>query len=253
MRIGRNIRDLEVPFQDEIKFSIKNNFDLIQLWYKRGEIDMVYEQDQIKAIKNSNISTILHGSFDINDFEEYENDFVNTLIKLGHKETIIHPMIKTETINKNNHEILENKLLHLCNKLNELNIKVYIENNHAMMKTFYTLAQWESFFKKAPKNTEFLLDIVHVMFCDDYEYMRKLVKIKYPKCLHVADTKKGMCGKKHVHLPIGHGIIDFNIVFNDILKDFDGIIILEIKNTDENIVESKKMIQEYTNFDKRRN
>ena len=44
---------------------------------------MVYEQDQIKAIKNSNISTILHGSFDINDFEEYENDFVISVFNNG--------------------------------------------------------------------------------------------------------------------------------------------------------------------------
>ena len=43
-------------------------------------------------------------------------------------------------------------------------------------------------------------------------------------------------------MPIGKGIIDFNIVFNDILKDFDGLIIMEIKNTDENILDSKRKL-----------
>ena len=253
MRIGRNIRDLDVPFKDEIEFSKKNNFDLIQLWYTKGKISMVYEDDSVKAIIDSKYCTILHGLFDVDDFEQYSNDFINTLIKLKHKEVILHPVIKSCEVTNDSKNRLYSNVLKLCNELDKYNITVYVENNHSNMKVFYELNEWKMFFDKAPKNVEFLLDVVHVMFCDDYEYMRKLVKIKYPKCLHVADTKKGMCGKKHVHLPIGHGIIDFNIVFNDILKDFDGIIILEIKNTDENIVESKKMIQEYTNFDKRRN
>ena len=245
MKIGRNIRDLDIPFKYEVDFSKKYGFDLIQLWYKRGNIDLVYENNQIEAIKKSNIKTILHGSFDINDFDEYADDFIKTLIKLKHKETIIHPMIKTEKINRVTNKKLVDKVLNLCNKLNEKGITVYVENNHVKMKTFYTLEQWKYFWSKAPKNTEFLLDIVHVLFNDDYDYMRELIKIKYPKCLHIADTKKGLVGKKHLHLPIGEGIIDFNIIFNDILKDFNGIIILEIKNTDYYIIESKKLLLKY--------
>ena len=245
MRIGRNLRDLDVPFKDEIEFSKKNQFDIIQLWYKRGKVDLVYEKDQVKAIKECGIPTILHGAFDINDFNGYGDDFVNLLVKLKHKETIIHPMIKTEKVNKETTGLLVKKVLELCHKLDEKGITVYIENNHKKMKSFYTLKQWKEFWAKAPKNTEFLLDIVHVLFCDDYDYMRKLVEIKYPKCLHIADTKKGMVGKKHLHLPIGHGIVDFNLIFQDILKDFDGIIIMEICNTDENIIASKNQLIEY--------
>lgn len=245
MRIGRNIRDLDIPFKDEVEFSKNNNFDIIQLWYKRGKVDLVYEKNQIKAIKECGIPCILHGTFDINDFDDYADDFVNLLVKLKHKETILHPMIKTEKVNKKTNNILVNKVLDLCNKLDKLNIKVYVENNHTKMKTFYTPKQWEYFWKKAPKNTEFLLDIVHVMFCDDYEYMKKIVSIKFPKCLHIADTKKGMVGKKHLHLPIGKGSINFNIIFNDILKGFDGIIIMEIKNTDAAIIDSKNKLINY--------
>ena len=244
VRIGRNIRDLDIPFKDEVEFSKKNGFDIIQLWYKRGKVDMVYEKNQIKAIKNCNIPCILHGTFDINDFD-YADDFVSLLVKLKHKETIVHPMIKTEEINEKTNSLLVNKVLELCNKLNEKGIKVYVENNHVKNKTFYTLRQWKYFWSKAPENTEFLLDIVHVMFCNDYDYIRKLVNIKYPKCLHVADTYKGMVGKKHLHLPLGKGIIDFDIIFGDILKDFEGIIIMEIKNTDENIIASRDLLLKY--------
>ena len=56
-----------------------------------------------------------------------------------------------------------------------------------------------------------------------------------------------MVGKKHLHLPIGRGVIDFNIIFKDILKDFDGIIILEIKNTDAAIIDSKNKLISHLN------
>ena len=71
-----------------------------------------------------------------------------------------------------------------------------------------------------------------------------MVKIKYPKALHVADTIKGMIGPKHLHLPVGDGIVDFDLIFNDILKDFDGIIVLEINNTDKKMIESKNKLIE---------
>lgn len=71
-----------------------------------------------------------------------------------------------------------------------------------------------------------------------------MVKIKYSKALHVADTTKSMIGPKHLHLPIGDGIVDFDLIFNDILRDFDGIIVLEINNTDKKMIESKNKIIE---------
>lgn len=248
MRIGRNIRDLDIPFDYEVDFSIRNGFDLIQLWYRRGVIDAVYVEDIIKSINQSGIQTIIHGTFDINDFDEYEEDFINTIIKLNHKETIIHPSIVTEEVNEKTDRILADKVLNLCNRLNDLGVKVYIENNHEYMQTFYTKKQWEYFWSKAPSNTEFLMDVVHVLFCDDYEYMQELVNIKRPTVLHIADTKKGRVGRKHLHLPIGDGIIDFNKIFNEILPDFDGLIILEIKNLDSNIINSKTKIEKYLNI-----
>ena len=120
MRIGRNIRDLDIPFKDEVEFSINNNFDIIQLWYSKGVLDLVYVDDQIEEIKNSNIQTIIHGSFDINDFDKYSDDYIKLLLDLNHKETIIHPVIKSEKINKKTNNILVSNVLKLVNRLKSL-------------------------------------------------------------------------------------------------------------------------------------
>ncbi len=251
LRIGRNLRDLDCPFKDEIDFSIESKFDIIQVWYKCGKIDALYEKDAINCLKTSSINSIIHAAFDISDFDDYEDDLINKLIELNHKELILHPMIKSKEVNKETTKELEDKVLNLLNRLDKLGIVVYVENNHKHMKSFYTLTQWKNFFKKAPKNTEFLLDIVHVLYADDYEFLKKLVDIKRPKALHVADTIKGKVGKKHLHLPIGKGIIDFNKIFTEIIPNYSDLIILEIKNTDKNILESrealKKILQDKNN------
>ena len=243
LRIGRNIRDLDCPFQDEIDFSYEHNFDIIQVWYKQGKIDSTYELDPINTLKNSKIKSIIHAAFDINDFNDYEDDLINKLTKLNHQELILHPMIKTKEVNKETVKELEEKVLNLLNKLDKLNITVYVENNHKDMQCFYTLTQWKKFFKKAPKNTEFLIDVVHVLYCDDYDYMKKLVSIKRPKAIHIADTIKGRVGNRHLHIPIGKGIIDFNKIFNEIIPNYNDLIILEIKNTDKFILESRDKIK----------
>lgn len=243
LRVGRNLRDLDCPFKDEITFSYENNFDIIQVWYKCGKIDSMYDIDPIKSLKYAPIKSIIHAAMDVSDFKDYEDDLIEKVLELGHKELILHPMIKSREINKDSINELETNVLNLLNKLDKLGIVVYVENNHFHMKCFYTLEQWKNFFEKALSNTEFLLDIVHVLYCDDYEYLKKLVEIKRPKCLHIADTIKGKVGNKHLHLPIGMGIIDFNKIFNEIIPDYDDLIILEIKNTDKNIIESRDKIK----------
>ena len=243
LRIGRNLRDLDCPFKDEIEFSYENNFDIIQVWYKCGKIDSMYDIDPIKSLKESSIKSIIHAAMDIDDFILYEDDLIEKIVELGHKELILHPMIKSRVVDVDTVKELEDKVLGLLNKLDKLGVTVYVENNHIHMQCFYSLEQWKNFFEKAPGNTEFLLDVVHVMYCDDYEYMKKLVEIKRPKCLHIADTIKGKVGNKHLHLPIGNGIIDFDKIFNEIIPGYDDLIILEIKNTDKNIISSRDKIK----------
>lgn len=242
IQIGTSIREREIPFKYEIEFAKKNKYDFIQLWYKQGNINHLYEENANDAVLNSNIKIILHALMDIGDFQIYGDDLIQKLILFKHKEVIIHPVIKSMEVNSKNDRLLADELISFCKRLKKLDITVYVENNHDHMQTFYTIRQWEYFFENAPDNVYPLIDIVHVLFCNDYDYLRRLVNVKYPRALHIADTVKGMRGSKHLHLPIGDGIIDFDLVFGDILKDFQGLLILEINNTDKNMIESKKKI-----------
>ena len=244
LRIGRNLRDLDCPFVDELEFSYENNFDIVQVWYSKGKIDATYIEDSLEYIKNSLIPVIIHAAMDISDFDEYEDDLIGKLVYLNHKELILHPMIKSELVTAESSRRLEEKVIIFAKKLEKLNITVYVENNHKHMKCFYTLSQWKRFFKSAPKNVELLLDVVHVMYADDYEEMIKLVNFRRPKALHIADTIKGKIGKKHLHIPIGRGIIDFNRIFNEIIPNYNDLVILEIKNTDKNIIDSRDKIRD---------
>ena len=244
IRLGTSAREREIPFRYESEFAIENKYDFIQIWYKDGNINSLYEKDIVESIKNANIKVIFHALMDVGDFKLYGDDLIDKLKYLGHKELIIHPVLKSKPVNKRNSQLLADNLIAFCNELNELGITVYVENNHDHMQVFYTLEQWKYFFSKAPSNVELLIDIVHILFCNDYDLLREMIKIKYPKALHVADTIKGMIGPKHLHLPIGDGIVDFNLIFNDILKDFDGIIVIEINNTDKKMIESKNRLLE---------
>ena len=76
LRIGRNLRDLDCPFKDEIEFSYESNFDIIQVWYKCGKIDALYEKDAINYLKKAPIKSIVHAAFDVSDFENYQDDLI---------------------------------------------------------------------------------------------------------------------------------------------------------------------------------
>lgn len=52
----------------------------------------------------------------------------------------------------------------------------------------------------------------------------------------------------HEHLPLTQGDIDYKLVFRKYLKGYDGRIILEIDGTDEEILASKKILDEAINF-----
>ncbi len=71
-----------------------------------------------------------------------------------------------------------------------------------------------------------------------------MISIKIPKILHVTDKHFSAI---HEHLPIGEGEIDFEYVFNEILFNFQGKIILEIVNGDQEIINGKKIIEKLLN------
>lgn len=67
-----------------------------------------------------------------------------------------------------------------------------------------------------------------------------MVSIKKPKILHIADRHFDII---HEHIPIGEGEINYDYIFNEILKEFKGKIVLEIDQSDEVIVKSRDKIR----------
>ena len=74
--------------------------------------------------------------------------------------------------------------------------------------------------------------------------MRDIVRIKKPEILHIADKHFGVT---HEHLPIGKGEIDFDLIFREVLPDFEGKIIFEVVDEDFEITNSKQIIYRIIN------
>jgi sugar phosphate isomerase/epimerase len=66
-----------------------------------------------------------------------------------------------------------------------------------------------------------------------------MVSIKTPKILHIADKHFNII---HEHLPIGYGEINFKYIFDKVLCNYDGKIILEIVKENSDIIKSKDII-----------
>ncbi len=133
---------------------------------------------------------------------------------------------------------LSQKIRFAYQRLSDQNIKVYIENNSKLDPMFNSIEDIEFVFKENP-NVELILDIAHI---DDYDHLQMIVDLKKPRLLHVADRHFDVI---HEHLPIGEGNIDFKYIFKEVLKDFDGRIILEIVQSSKDIIESRDKIALY--------
>jgi len=103
---GRSLRRRN-PYEQEIKFSADNNFDFLQVWYKKGEL-LVDSLGKPRApkIKESGFPVIFHALMDINDFGEYSQDLLKILDYFCHREVIIHPVCESEEINDHSIEKL---------------------------------------------------------------------------------------------------------------------------------------------------
>lgn len=119
-------------------------------------------------------------------------------------------------------------------------ITVFLENNSKLDPIFTDTYEIEKIFRQN-EELEFILDIAHI---DSIKHIKDMVSCKKPKILHIADKHFDIL---HEHLPIGHGEIDFEYIFNNILNNYEGKIILEITNSDLDIVNSKKIIQNIIN------
>ncbi|WP_346938664.1 sugar phosphate isomerase/epimerase [uncultured Clostridium sp.] len=233
---GRSIRWFN-NYKDEIKFSESHKFDFMQIWFRNGELEL----DKVsfpkeEYIMNSKFPVIIHALYDIDDYDKYNKELVRILKYLNHKEVIIHPICKSHLINSQTINVLADNIYKTNQLLKKNNIKLYIENNSVISKINYTPSDLKIIFDRNP-DVELLLDIAHI---DDYDHLEEILKVKFPKCLHISDKRFDV---EHEHLPIGQGELDFRLIFQKYLKGYDGKIIFEVVDTDEEIYESKNIIE----------
>lgn len=225
-------------YENEVKFAKENGFDFMQLWYdNRGLCLHKDDGDFINTINKYEFPTIIHAVLNIDEFDEHIPKLLTILKCLQHKELIIHPICKNQPISENNLKILNEKVKFALDILNSEGITLYLENNSKLDPIFTNADEIEKILI-SNETLQFLLDIAHI---DNIEHLINMVKIKTPSILHIADKHFNVI---HEHLPIGHGEIDFKYIFKNILKNYEGKIILEITNTDFDIIDSKKIIEE---------
>ncbi|WP_040461910.1 TIM barrel protein [Haloplasma contractile] len=233
---GRSIRWFN-DYTAEVEFSKSTNFDFMQIWYVKGEIllDKVLSPKELHILK-SNFPVMIHAVYDIDDYDTYTDKLIRILNFLGHNEVIIHPVCESQNVNKDTIYTIADKIHKTNLLLNQNNIKLYIENNSVIDKINYKPEDLKIVFDKNP-DVELLLDVAHI---DDYVHLEKIIDVKYPTCLHIADKRFNVL---HEHLPLGKGELDFNLIFKKYLHEFDGKIIFEVVDTDELILNSKRTIE----------
>ncbi len=236
MEYGRSIRWFN-NYQDEIEFSKSNKFDFMQIWFAKGELvlDKVLCPKE-KYILDCKFPAIIHAVYDINDYDKYNNELIRILKYLNHKEVIIHPVCEEHPVDSETINILAENIYKTNQLLKKDNIKLYIENNSVIDKINYTPSDLKIVFDRNP-DVELLLDIAHI---DNYNHLQEIINVKFPKCLHIADKRFNV---EHEHIPIGQGELNFELIFQNYLKGYDGKIIFEVVNTDEEIIKSKDIIQ----------
>lgn len=224
-------------YKDEVKFAKENNFDFMQLWYdNKGLCLHEDDKDFINTINKYNFPTIIHTVLNINEFEEHIPKLLDILNKLNHKELIIHPICENEEINKETIDKLDKSVKYALNILNPYGITLFLENNSKLDPIFADTNEIQKIFSQN-KDLEFLLDIAHI---DNMKHLEEMIKIKKPKIFHIADRHFDVV---HEHLPLGQGDIDFQYIFSNLLPEYDGKIILEIVNSNLDIINSKNILE----------
>lgn len=233
---GRSIRWFN-NYREEVELSERNKFDFMQIWFVKGELalDKVFSPKE-QYVLNSKFPVIIHAVYDINDYDKYNEELIRILKYLNHNEVIIHPVCETIPIDSHTIYTLAENIYKTNQLLKENNIRLYIENNSVIDKINYTPEDLKIVFDRNP-DVELLLDIAHI---DDYNHLQKILEVKFPRCLHVADKRFSV---EHEHLSIGQGNLDFKLIFQNYLKGYDGKIIFEVVDTDEEIIKLKAIIE----------
>ncbi len=235
--IGRGIRWYN-DFYEEVTFSKQSGFDFLQIWFRDGSLLVKgLPKPKEEHIKSCGFPVIIHAVFDILDFDLYGDALLDLLHYLDHKEVIIHPVCTKEPISENTGMRLAEKVNTFSSKAKSKCIVFYLENN-SVIDGFHSRKEELQIVYEYDGYVEQLLDVAHIA---GYEHLQQIISVKFPKCLHVAGKHFSV---PHEHLPITQGDIDYNFVFQQYLHGFDGRIILEVDGSDDEILSSKRIIEE---------
>lgn len=188
-------------------------------------------------IKEVEFPVIIHAVFDLVDFEVYGDKLLQLVEYLGHNEVIVHPVSEKAPVNANTQNLLLEQVKRFSQKAKTKGIVWYLENNSAIDKFHYKKEELSAIYRE-DNYVEQLLDIAHI---DHYKHLEAIISVKFPKCLHVAGKHFDVA---HEHLPLTQGDIDYKLVFQKYLRGYDGKIILEVDGSDEEIKQSKQIIDE---------
>ena len=235
--IGRSIRWYN-PYHDEVGFCVRNGFSFLQLWYKNGDIRVdSLPPPKAKAIRQVGFPVILHAVFTPDDFQEYGDRLLDLVDYFGSREVIVHPVCGKAPAGPNTQYRLAEQAKRFSGKAMERGVIWYLENNSVIDVFHYRKEDLEVVYNADPY-VEQLLDVAHI---DNYRHLQEIIGVKFPKCLHVAGKHFSVA---HEHLPLAQGDIDYNLIFQEYLKGYDGRIILEVDGTDEEIIRSGQIITE---------
>ncbi len=224
-------------FESEVAFARANGFAFLQLWYDRRGLCLDGSSPaDLDRVRNAGIPTIIHAVMELHALEAGATNLLHTLQALEHRELIIHPVCQEEPITPATAGRLSAAMGRLLAVLRERGVTVFLENNSRLDPIFQTVEDVGRVLGENP-DLAFLLDVAHM---DDLDHLRGLVAIQRPRLLHMADRH---LAKVHEHLPIGEGDIDFGTVFREILPDYRDRIILEIVQSDEAIIASKRKLE----------
>lgn len=226
---GRSIRWYR-DYREEAAYTLASDYDFMQIWFQQGKLllDKI-EGEPVAEIIKAGCPVIIHALMDFDDYEVYMEDLMRYLIRLNHNELIIHPICTTEPINQQTMDKLCEKLNGVAKQLKRIDVKLYVENNSVIDPINYKCEDLQKLYKN--KDVHFLLDVAHI---DSYEHLEQILNIRMPEMLHLSD--KHMV-EEHEHLPIGEGDLDFNLIFNSYLKDFNGKIIFEVIHNDNQVLD----------------
>ena len=237
IEFGFNVSNT-IPFSMEVAFAQTHGFSFLQVWYDARGFSL-YNSDpsDISLLQTCEIPLLIHALFDVSELETQFGILTNYLNDLELNEVVIHPVSIGNITTVEATERLCHSVLQGVEYFASQGITLYLENNSKLECLFQSIQDIEQVFTYVPQ-AELILDVAHI---DDYEHLKQIIELKFPRILHVADRH---LENTHEHLTIGDGNLDFKLIFRHILKKFSGRIIFEVPFESEARLRSKQKIEQ---------